>query len=163
MAKRLRLKLEHNIDFNLYGVVTSLRDFEIAFYLNKSLSFCFKKHQNEIWYQQKSLNKNITHTIFQYQNEEGFWNIIQNKGKLKQDYYERDTKENSFFLEAKNTIRKSLLEQYRQVDYFLQTPDTINRCVEKQIQKSIKKMPNITTVFKLDTNKIKEIERLFFE
>lgn len=162
MAKRLRLKLDYDIDFNLFGVVTSLRDFEFAFHLNKCLSFSFKKIQKEIWYNQENIKKKITHTIFQQKNEEGIWNIIQNKGKIKKEGF-CETKENTFTYQAQNAIRKCLLEEYKHIDYFLQTPNIINGSVEKQIQTNIKKMPNITTVFKLDTGKIKEIERLIFE
>jgi len=164
MAKRLRLKLDQEIDFNLFAVVTSLRDFEFAFHLNRRLSFSFKKNKKKIWYKEEKIKKKITHTIFQQTNEEGVWNIIQNKGKIKEeDCRETKTKENIFAYEAQNTIRKSFIEEYKHIDYFLQTPDKINIYIEKEIQLSIKKMPNITTVFKLDTSRIKEIERFFFE
>ena len=122
MAKRLRLKLDQDIDFNLFGIVTSLRDFEFAFHLNRCLSFSFKKIKNEIWYNQENIKKKITHTVFQKKNEEGAWNIIQNKGKIKEEGF-RETKENTFSYQAQNTIRKSLLEEYKHIDYFLQTPD----------------------------------------
>ncbi len=161
MTKKIQLKLEQEIDFILYGIVTPFKDFELAFHLNKALSFSFLKHKKDIWYIDSIFNKEIHHTVFQHTNEDGSWNIIQNKGKLKKEEKENQTK-NILASETENSIIKCLLEDYKQIDFFLQTPNTTTKLSQSKMCVLINKIPNIT-VLKLQTENIKEIESLFFE
>lgn len=157
MAKKHQLKLEPEKDFRVLGIVTTLKDFEIAFHLNKRLSFFFVKHKTDIILNRNLEKKKSLHTVFQYKQDSFVWNLIQNKSSLTTRRQEKTPTLQT------DTIRGYLMEKYKQIDYLLQMPKTLTKQEEEKIIKNLKKMRNITSIFMLDINNNKDAEYLIFE
>jgi hypothetical protein len=149
------------IDYYLIAIHTSLEDYRLAFFINQMLPINLSKSKNEIQINIKEGETSFSR--FYYDDiESGIsWNLIQNKNEVIQ--YNKVNNQNLFSDVAMEvSIKVFLLPEFKKVDYFLKiehNEDTIN---VSKTQLLLNTINSISTVYIVDTNKIKSKNNLIF-
>ena len=149
------------IDYHLIAIHTSLEDYRLAYFINQKLPINLGKSKNEIQINIKEGETSFSR--FYYDDiESGIsWNLIQNKNEVIQ--YNKVNNQNLFSDVAMEvSIKVFLLPEFKKVDYFLKiehNEDTIN---VSKTQLLLNTINSISTVYIVDTNKIKSKNNLIF-
>ncbi len=146
------------VDYELIAIHTSLEDYRLAYYINQNLPVLLQKSKNEIEISIKEGTTNFSRYIFQNQEKDIAWNLIQNKNEVIQQ------KNNSQDLFANTTMEIAtkvyLLPEFKKVDFFLKIE---NDCYDtEEITNKINKIDRVSTVYSVDTNQIKSKNNLIF-
>lgn len=149
------------IDYNLIAIHTSLEGYRLAYFINKNLPINLSKSKNEI---EISLKEGDTHfSRFYYYNEEKSieWNLIQNKNENNllhrpdgQDLFSETSTELSTMV--------YLLPEFKKVDYFLKVEKSEEAFDILKILQLLNAIDTISTVYEVDTSKIKSKNNLIF-
>ena len=149
------------IDYDLIAIHTSLEDFRMAFFINQILPVNLSKSENEI---QINIKEGETHfSRFYYNDDESAitWNLIQNKNKIVQ--HKTGNSENLFSdLTMEVSTNVFLLPEFKNADYFLKIENNDGAMNVSKIQSILNTIENITTVYSVETNKIKSKNNLIF-
>ena len=149
------------IDYCLFAIHTSLEDYRLAFFINQILPINLSKSKNEIQINIKE--GETTFSRFYYDDIEGglSWNLVQNKNEVIQ--YNKINNQNLFSnIHMEVSVKVFLLPEFKKVDYFLKIEhnnDTVNG---SKIQLLLNTINSISTVYIVDTNKIKSKNNLIF-
>ena len=147
------------VDYELIAIHTSLEDYRLAYFLNQKLPILLSKSKSEI---QINIKEGVTHFsrfIYDNSDKDCCWNLIQNKNEVSQ--LKSDNNQNLFANSSYEIATKAyLLPEFKKVDYFLKVENSDND-IEKIIAK-INTIARISTVYSVDTNKIKSKNNLIF-
>lgn len=149
------------IDYYLIAIHTSLEDYRLAFFINQKLPINLNKSENEIQINIKEGEANFSR--FYYIDKESIiiWNLIQNKNEVIQ--YEKGNALNLFSDVTMEVATKVfLLPEFKKVDYFLKIENNDDTMNVSNIQLLLNTIDSITTVYIVDTNKIKSKNNLIF-
>ena len=149
------------IDYDLIAIHTSLEDFRMAFFINQILPVNLSKSENEI---QINIKEGETHfSRFYYNDDESAitWNLIQNKNKIVQ--HKTGNSENLFSdLTMEVSTNVFLLPEFKNADYFLKIENNGDAMNILKIQILLNTIDNVSTVYIIDTDKIKSKNNLIF-
>ena len=147
------------VDYELIAIHTSLEDYRLAYFLNQKLPILLGKSKSEI---QINIKEGVTYfSRFIYENNDtdSCWSLIQNKNEV--NTLKSDNNQNLFANSSYEVATKAyLLPEFKKVDYFLKVENSDND-IEKIIAK-INTIARISTVYSVDTNKIKSKNNLIF-
>ena len=147
------------VDYELIAIHTSLEDYRLAYFLNQKLPILLGKSKSEI---QINIKEGVTYfSRFIYENNDtdSCWSLIQNKNEV--NTLISDNNQNLFANSSYEVATKAyLLPEFKKVDYFLKVENSDND-IEKIIAK-INTIARISTVYSVDTNKIKSKNNLIF-
>ncbi len=141
MVKKKKHKLTFQLDFNFFllGISSSENDYRLSWEMNKILGISLRKGTDHV-----IKKKEIEQVFFVYTfyDEEVYlqYSLITNKS------------ENGF-----------LIEELRNIDYFLQIHGDLTDNQQQQIFSSVKNIKGVTGVFKLDINTLKSKNKLIIE
>jgi len=159
MGKRLSLGFEHEHDYTLLGMHTTLEDYHLAYFLNKSLHIKLKKSYKDLDF--KSDKKGVF-SIFDFENKNTFisWHLISNKYKYNQKLV---SKTPSLF---NNTIISQvytslLINELPTIDYFIKINGEIELNLPTIITK-INSIDQVITTYSINANKLKSKDYLIF-
>lgn len=143
IMKRRKLISGIEYDFDLLGIISGLKGFQLAWNLNQAGPFHFVK-SSDIQLQ-FSDNSRIAITNFEDKSELYHYTLIQNK------------------LVSSNTPRHHLfLSDLKEFDFFLKISTSVDDFDIDQLISSLRKCPVINYLVKLDLSKVKQKENLIY-
>lgn len=147
------------IDYELIAIHTSLEAYRLAYFLNQRLPILLTKCKSEI---QIKIKEGVTgFSKFLYENNASYscWSLIQNKNEVTTLRF--DNNQNLFANSSYEVATKAyLLPEFKKVDYFLKIENN-NHEIEKIIE-IINTISRVSTVYHINTNKIKSKNNLIF-
>ncbi|MFV8269219.1 IPExxxVDY family protein [Flavobacterium sp. GT2N3] len=158
---KLNLDEFDEIDYYLIAIHTSLEDYRLAYFINQKLPINLNKSRNEIQITITEGETNFSRFYYNDTEKDVSWNLIQNKNEVIQ--YKKGNTQNLFSnVTMEVSTKVFLLPEFRKVDYFLKienNDDTIN---VSKIQILLNTIDNVSTVYMVDTNRIKSKNNLIF-
>ena len=141
--KKNKLLAEVAYDFELIGIIARLKDHQLAWHLNESGLFHFVKGKDILV--EFSDGTRISIANFEDRNEQSEYLLISNK------------------LVAGNSPRNQmLLSELKEFDFFLKLRTSLDDFDTDQLISSLRKIPAISYLVKLDLTKIKQKENLVY-
>ncbi len=139
--KKKKHKLTFQLDFNFFllGISSSENDYRLSWEINKKLKI--------------SLRKSTDHVIKREEIEQAFSVYTFTDEEVYLQY----------FLIANKSENGYLVEELRNMDYFLQIHGDLTDKQQKQIISSVRNIKGITGVFNLDINTMKSKNKLIIE
>jgi hypothetical protein len=149
------------IDYHLIAIHTSLEDYRLAYFINQKLPINLSKNENEIQINIKEGETKFSRFYF-YDTEKAIsWNLIQNKNEVIQQ--KNENSQNLFSnINLEVSTKVYLLPEFKKVDYFLKIENVDEGMNLTEIQLLLNTIDNISTVYKVETNKIKSKNNLIF-
>lgn len=146
------------IDYQLIAIHTSLEDYRLAYFLNQKLPVLFSKSKNEIQISIKEGTTAFTRFLYEIPDREVEWNLIQNKNEVVSG---NDNSAN-LFASADMAVATTvyLLPEFKKVDYFLKIENA--EIPLDDIIDNIQSIAQVSTVYTVDTTKIKSKNNLIF-
>jgi len=137
--KKHKLTFQLDFDFFLLGISSSENDYRLSWEMNKALEISLKKGTDHITKKKEIEQVFLVYTFY---DEEVFlqYSLIANKSE-----------------------KGYLIEELRNIDYFLQIHGDLSDNQKQQIISSIKNIKGVSGIFKLDINTLKSKNRLIIE
>ena len=158
---KLNLGEFDEIDYYLIAIHTSLEDYRLAYFINQKLPINLSKSKNEIQINIKEGETNFSRFYYNDTEKEISWDLIQNKNEVVQ--YKKGNTQNLFsnvIMEVSTKV--FLLPEFKKVDYFLKIENNEDTVNVSKIQILLNTIDNVSTVYSVDTNKIKSKNNLIF-
>ncbi len=147
------------LNYELLAIHTDLEDYQLAYHLNQKLPIILAKSNVEI--QTQSKNGESFFSRFRYENLENEveWDLISNKTEI---VIERIGNMNDLFGEKSERVatRSYLLPEFKKVDFFLKISSGIDDIDD--LLPDLNAIPKISTIYKIDFEKIKSKNNLIF-
>ncbi len=140
MAKKHYLDLPDEPDFKILGIATVMKDYRLAYYLNRELYLDLKRSEDlEIKVDEK---ETVSFSFFQD---------------------DTGTNEISYYLLTNKNRQGILLPDLRESDYFLLVMGMLPGSAINRILRSIRQIPNVLTAFPVQARRNKKVTALFSE
>ncbi|MBU0941697.1 MAG: IPExxxVDY family protein [Bacteroidetes bacterium] len=150
-----------DIDYYLIAIHTSLEDYRLAYFINQQLPINLSKSKEEVQINIKEGETNFSRFYYYDAENAVSWNLIQNKNEVLQKKI--DTTQNLFSNVCMEISTKVyLLPEFKKADYFLKIENTEETMNALKIKTLLNKIESISTVYSVDTNKIKSKNNLIF-
>ena len=155
MSKTLQLDFEYEHDYTLIGIHSSLEDFRMAFFLNKSLGLKLKRCKEDLDFE---IN-NCSFSFFDYKdvNSMIYWSLITNKYVKTEEIHNNNS--NLFNDESKTTY---LISEKKQVDFFIKIGGQINQTELHSILVKINKTKKVITSYSINPYDLSSKDYLIF-
>ncbi|WP_269685975.1 IPExxxVDY family protein [Flavobacterium lacustre] len=149
------------IDYYLIAIHTSLEDYRLAYFINQKLLINLSKNENEIQINIKEGETKFSRFYYYDIDKALSWNLIQNKNEVIQ--HKKDNSQNLFSNTTLEVLTKvHLLPEFKKVDYFLKIDNCDETISVSDVMTLLNTIDNISTVYTVDTNKIKSKNNLIF-
>ncbi len=149
------------IDYYLIAIHTSLEDYRLAYFINQKLPINLSKNENEIQINIKEGETKFSRFYYYDIDKVLSWNLIQNKNEVIQ--HKKDNSQNLFSNTTLEVLTKvHLLPEFKKVDYFLKIDNCDETISVSDVMTLLNTIDNISTVYTVDTNKIKSKNNLIF-
>ncbi len=135
MGKKL-FQIDYFDGYHLLGIVTHLKDYRLAYFLNRETGSGFAKFEDLCVGDNK---------------EEDCYSLYR---------YHRKEDHITFYLISNANNTHKLIPSKKEMDYFLLIKDAVGNGIAGEMAGQIRKIKNIVAVFKLDMNTIKDMELL---
>lgn len=147
------------IDYELIAIHSTLEDYRLAYFINRELSILLEKNQKDIEIRVKEGDSCFTMFIFDDEEQEITWNLIQNKGTVSS---QQNTA--SLFEETGLDITTSvfLIPELKKVDYFIKIENTGGDLALEELISKLLSIRQITTAYEIDHQKLKSKNNLIF-
>ena len=141
--KTSKLIVEHDYDFELYAIISSVKAYKLAWVLNQSLNVDFAKEDDALFEFLKEKSK-LYFINYKFETEYSYFRFIKNKSC---EYY--------------NTSKPYLIPELKEYDYLLLF--SINSELDKTILiDKLKNISNIEYLNLIEINTLKSKENLIF-
>ncbi len=138
-------KLKHTPDdfseVTLIGITTSLKDYRLAYFINKETNLNLERLDDLPVFDEKS--KQLNNFSF-YR------------------WYDDDQRV-SYYIISNEHPNGRMISTFQQADYFLIVKGKTNDSNLKQLQSILRSIPSVTFVFNADINKIKELTGILYD
>lgn len=149
------------LDYHLVAIHTSLEDYRLAYFINQKLPINLSVSKNEIHISIKEGETKFSRFYFYDDKKEISWNLIQNKNEVIQQ--KNDNQQNLFSnLSLEVSTKVYLLPEFKKVDYFLKITPLDDEMNITEIQLLLNTIENVSTVYAIETNRIKSKNNLIF-
>lgn len=149
------------IDYHLIAIHTSLEDYRLAYFINQKMGLNLSKNKNEIQITIKEGETKFSRFFYDEKKKGVFWNLIQNKNEVIQQ--KKESSQNLFSnIKMEVSTKVHLLPEFKKVDYFLKIENLEETMDLTKIQILLNTIENISTVYTVETNKIKSKNNLIF-
>lgn len=139
----LKLDVDYSYDFEIFGIVSSQKEYKFAYYLNKIFAWNLFKARDITFSTTKG---KLQFSNFEFEFDYNKINLIKNK---------------SHILETKGA-KPYLLPELKDYDYILKLESEGNVFKSKFIFDKIKEIPNIVLARRIDLENLKYKENLIF-
>ena len=141
MAKKNIIEVEYDFNFMLWGIVCTMRDYQICWELNKTLKINLAR-QEDIELSNPQKGKHLLFSLFRYYDEmdKCLYHLMSNK------YY-----------------KELLLPEVKEADYFLRFTGEVPENYADTITKTLKSIPKIMAVIPLEPAGLKSRHNLIIE
>ncbi|MCF8229423.1 MAG: IPExxxVDY family protein [Bacteroidales bacterium] len=139
MAKKLKLEVDHDPEFRIIGLSSTLKSYKLAFRINQSLQTNLKRIR-DFTSHTASIDQTIKHTVFLHavKDSSGFICLLQNRSQ-----------------------EGFLIPLYRQADYFFMFYEFPREEQIPEYTQKLKKTNGILTAFPIDNPPAKNVGRIF--
>jgi len=137
MAIKLSSDINYFEDCQLLGLVSQLKDYRLAFFVNNQMDFEFRKYGN-----------------LEFDDGSG------NKKSASWYYYYNEQLSAKMYLIANSTNEGKLIPSKKEIDYFLLFKEFQSTEYADSVLPKLRSVNNVLAVFKLDLNSIKEADIL---
>lgn len=153
MSKTLTLCYEHEHDYKLIGINSTIEDHRLAYLLNQNLEIHLKRQPNDLDFAEKE----CSFTLYNYDCEATFsiWSLLANK-----HFFLSETNENNLFGEESKVTY--LINEKRNVDYFLKINGEFEDTEIRSFLEKIKNIKGIITCYSIDPETLKSKDFLIF-
>lgn len=149
------------IDYHLIAIHTSLEDYRLAYFINQKMGLNLSKSKNEIQITIKEGETKFSRFFYDEKKKGVFWNLIQNKNEVIQQ--KKESSQNLFSnIKMEVSTKVHLLPEFKKVDYFLKIENLEETMDLTKILILLNTIENISTVYTVETNKIKSKNNLIF-
>lgn len=149
------------IDYQLIAIHTSFEDYRLAFNINKKLSINLSKNNQEIQINIKEGETKFSRFYYFDDEKSITWNLIQNKTEVIQQ--KNENSQNLFSnINLEVSTKVFLLPELKKVDYFLKIENLHPEMDITNIETLLKTIESISTVYTVETTKIKSKNNLIF-
>lgn len=149
-----------DIDFSLIGITCSIEDYRLAYFLNKHLNTNFERKETNLEIEIKSTTQSFS--LFSYKNLHYFneWYLIANKFIQTQVI----NQPSSLFSTTNYNIEtlSYLIPEQKKIDYFIKISGGIEPDYYQNLISTIKSIPQVEAVFKINAEELKSIDFLIF-
>ena len=142
-------------DFELLAIHTNLKDFKLSFLINLKLNVLLAKNDNEITIKSNDGTGKFSRFSFDDLKQDITWELIKNQTHF------NSNKQNVGFFEEDN-ITMNLIPELKTADYLLKIDNVEPNFKSEEIIQNISTIPNVSTVYKVDTDNLKSINNLIF-
>lgn len=142
-------------DFELLAIHTNLKDFKLSFLINLKLNVLLAKNENEITIKSNDGIGKFSRFSYDDFNQDITWELIKNQTNF------NSNKQNVGFFNEDN-ITMNLIPELKTADYLLKIDNIDFSFKSEEVIQQINKIPNISTVYKVETNHLKSINNLIF-
>ena len=151
----------NEIDFHLIAIHSPIEGYRLAFFINKYLKINLKLSKNKLHVNQKKGSSDFERFTFEDEKKDIRWDLIENKNNIST---KENTVANDLFFETSMqfSLPIFLIPEYKKVDFFLKLDSESTPLNGNEIVAEIKKIPAITTVYEVNSNKIKSKNNLIF-
>lgn len=141
-------------DFELIAIHTDLQDYSLAYHLNSEVKLRLARREKDLHFQE-----GIWFSVFEWMDEitDSYWYLIKNECMV-----ERDDLSIGLFDNEMETISKHLIEERKEVDYFLKIETENQRMVQEEITKRIKSIASVVTAYTIEPDTLKSKKNLIF-
>jgi hypothetical protein len=149
------------IDYSLIAIYTSLDDYRLAYYINQKFNVSLSKSKKEIQITGKGGEAHFSRFHYYEKKKEISWDLIQNKNEVIQ----KQKKESlDLFSNISMDISSKvyMLPEFKKADYFLKIENGVADLNILKIQNTLNTIDNITSMYIVDTNKLKSKNNLIF-
>ncbi len=155
MSKILSLNFEYEHDYTLIGIHSSLEDYRMAFFLNRSLNLKLERCKEDLDFDKN----NCSFSLFDFEdiNSMLYWSLITNKN-IKTEEVENNYS-NLFKDESKISY---LIPEKKQVDFFIKISGQINKSELHDILLKINNTKKIITSYTIEPYDLKSKDYLIF-
>jgi hypothetical protein len=116
--KTLRLDVKYDYDFDVYGVVSSIKEYKLAWTLNKLLGFRLKKQQDlcyDLMEQERMVISN-----YEYITDHSVVRLLKNKAMCMKAFLLPEIKEYDYVLQLSGALQQLHPQEF--ISRLLQTP-----------------------------------------
>ncbi|MFW5820279.1 MAG: IPExxxVDY family protein [Bacteroidota bacterium] len=138
MAKKFKLEYEPDYDFLLFGIVSYDRDYRISWDINQNLKFDLVRTDDHS-VKLKSSEKEMHFSCFIYEDEDSYLNYKLLSNRSDEGY---------------------LLDDLKNIDYFLIITGEYYSGLEKNIKDQLVKLESVQNCFVIESAKIKNSHRV---
>lgn len=161
--KTLSLTFELSVDFELIGISTTLKHYQLCYYINKVLHSELGRMDEDIDLTIKN-KSNIYFPSYADEKPERnhIWYLIQNKVVIKERSQNRQEKVEHLLFDIQETRKEihHLIPDRQDVDYFLQVHPPVLEKDITEIKQKINDIIEVKSVFSIDPNSTKKIDNL---
>lgn len=158
---KLQIEEFEQTDYCIIAIHTALEDYRLAYFLNKVLKINLSSTENAIEIKVDNDEGHFSRFIFEDQENDIFWNLIQNKSEIE---LTSKSNTNSLFSNEFHQIDSTvyLLPEYKNVDYLLKIENIFDAEFDAQVVSKLKEIDKISLVYLIDKEKIKSKNNLIF-
>jgi hypothetical protein len=148
------------VDYELIAIHSSLEDYRLAYFINRSLQILLEKSPKNIGIKTREGESCFTRFFYEDPESDTAWNLIQNRNSI--DGWQEN--ESSLFGSKGINIAANiyLVPELKKVDYILKVENTPSFFALEQTVNSLLAVKQITTAYKIDHSKLKSKNNLIF-
>ena len=154
----MKLKIRHDIDFQLIGIQSEMQDYQFAYFLNRSTLFMFERMIKDISYLINS--KKIYFSTFEHRESD----LRRSSFLVKNRAFYSKPVNNSLNLFNETRIRKStfLIPELKEFNYFIKFVGIWKKEELLELKIFLNSLPGINSPVNIDLGRIKSITNLIF-
>ncbi len=166
MAKKsLSIDFEYDYDFLLIGVCSPLKDYTLAYHLNKKLLTSYKRSEKDVIMSYSDGLEDAHFAQFeywdkQYQNQ---WYLLANKCKILCSDQEKNQGTIFDGLNQNRKKTKYLIPENPNVDFYIQLHGIYNEQAKLKLIKNIKNIERIVSVHEVNIDHLRSKENLIID
>jgi len=138
---KVKLEIDYDYDFLLFGISCHFKDYRLCWALNRKLDLRLKKEE-DLKISAQEPEKQAQFSFYTFQDDRAHLN---------------------YFVAANRGSEGYLIQEHRQVDYFMVIEGVLETLDSSEITKKLREMEVIITAFELDPNELKSKQNLLFE
>lgn len=147
--------------YKLLAIHSSIEEFKLAYLLNKHLNLKLARTPKDIDLHKGIENSFFPHFIYEDQQKYCTFHLVSNVAREEKIVGSGGY---SLFIEEQLAVKKSyLLPELKQVDYLLKIEDELDEVSERILTARIIEIPQVSTAYAVDFDRIKTKENLIFE
>lgn len=147
--------------YKLLAIHSSVEEYKLAYLLNKHLNLRLARSPQDLDLHAGAENVLFAHFVYEDQQKYCRYHLLGNIARREEL---SGSGENSLFFGEQMAVKKSyLLPEFKQVDFFVKIEDELESVNEKLLISSILDIPQVSTAYAIDFDRIKTKENLIFD
>lgn len=147
--------------YKLFAIHSSVEEYKLAYLLNKHLNLKLARTPKDVDLHKGSENAFFAHFYYEDLQKYCTYHLVSNVAR--EEEMSGSGGESLFFGEQLAVKKSFLLPEFKQVDYLVKIEDELDAVSEKILTSRIMEIPQVSTAYAFDLDRIKSKENLIFE